>query len=125
MEGHSILKGGENMWGGVFLTYFSGEIVDWKLKNPVEVQDLSKNLFLFKFIMKRDLETIPRNDPWSFDRSFLVLNWISGEEQPSELNMHYESFWVRINKILLMLRSENMARKICNIIGPFKEMDCR
>ncbi|XP_058733973.1 uncharacterized protein LOC131605657 [Vicia villosa] len=97
----------------------------WKLKNPVDIQDLSKNLFLFKFTTKRDLDTILRNGPWSFDRSLLVLNRISGEEQPSELKMHYGSFWVRIYELPLMLRSETMARKIGNIIGVFEEMDGR
>lgn len=75
----------------------------WKLENPVEVQDLSKNLFLFKFTTKRDLETVHRNGPWSFDRSLLVLNRISGEEQPFEIKMHFGAFWVRIYELSLML----------------------
>lgn len=34
----------------------------WKLKNLVEVQELSKNLFLFRFATKRDLEGVLQND---------------------------------------------------------------
>lgn len=63
----------------------------WKLKNQVDIQDLSKNLFLFKFSSKRDLEFVLKNGPWSFDRALLVMNRISGEEQPSDLNMHFAS----------------------------------
>lgn len=77
----------------------------WKLKNQVETQDLEKNLFLFKFATKRDLEFVIRNGPWSFDRSLLVLNRISGEEQPFDINMHFASFWVRIYEHPLNLRS--------------------
>jgi hypothetical protein len=39
----------------------------WRLKNPVEVQELNKNLFLFKFSTKRDAEGVLKNGPWSFD----------------------------------------------------------
>ncbi|XP_058749387.1 uncharacterized protein LOC131622377 [Vicia villosa] len=97
----------------------------WRLKNHVEIQDLSKNLFLFKFASKRDLESVLKNGPWSFDRALLVLKRVSGEEQPSDLNMHFSPFWVRIYELPLMLRSEAMARKIGSIIGTFEEMDTR
>lgn len=97
----------------------------WKLKNQVDVQDLSKNLFLFKFATKRDMEFVLKSGPWSFDKVLLVLKRIFGEDQPSELNMHFGTFWVRIYELPLMLRSETMAGKLGNIIGTFEEMDPR
>ncbi|XP_058725488.1 uncharacterized protein LOC131596762 [Vicia villosa] len=97
----------------------------WKLRNPVETQELSKNLFLFRFTTKRDLESVLRNGPWSFDRNILVLARVSGEEQPSELNMHYGVFWVRVYELPLMLRSEAMAKKLGGILGKFEEMDMK
>lgn len=48
----------------------------WRLKNPVEVQDLNKNLFLFRFSSKRDLESVVKNGPWSFDRNIVILKRI-------------------------------------------------
>ncbi|XP_058774352.1 uncharacterized protein LOC131648628 [Vicia villosa] len=103
--------------------FTSTMISAWKLKNQVEKQELSKNLYLFRFATKRDLETVLKNGPWSFDRNLLVLARISGEKQLSALNMHYGSFLVRIYELPLMLRSEAMARKIGGIIGSFEEMD--
>ncbi|CAI8606586.1 unnamed protein product [Vicia faba] len=97
----------------------------WKLKNPVEIQDLSKNLFLFKFSTKRDMEYILRSDAWSFDKSLLVLARVSGEEQPFDLTMHFETFWVRIYELPLMLRPEAMAKKMRDILGSFEEMDMK
>lgn len=41
----------------------------WKLRNPVESQVLSKNLFLFRFSTKRDIENVMCNGSWSFDRN--------------------------------------------------------
>lgn len=54
----------------------------WKLKNPMETQYLSNNLFLFCFTTKRDLENVLRNCPWSFERNLFVLASVSGEEHP-------------------------------------------
>jgi len=39
----------------------------WRLKNSVEVQDLNNNLFVFRFSFKKDLESVLKNGPWSFD----------------------------------------------------------
>lgn len=64
----------------------------WRLKNTVEIQDLNKNLFLFKFVSRRDAENILHSGPWSFDRNLLILDTISGEEQPSELDLHTVQF---------------------------------
>ncbi|XP_058746072.1 uncharacterized protein LOC131618942 [Vicia villosa] len=95
----------------------------WKLKHQVETQELSKNLFLFRFATKRDLESVLRNGPWSFDRNLLILTRVSGEEQPSALNMHFGVFWVRIYELPLMLRTEAMARKLGGILGSLEEVD--
>ncbi|XP_058765441.1 uncharacterized protein LOC131638928 [Vicia villosa] len=97
----------------------------WKLKNAVETQELNKNLFLFRFATKREMEWVLRSGPWSFDRNLLVLDRVSGEEQPSNLNMHYGMFWVRVYDLPLMLRSETMARKVGQILGTFEEMDTK
>ncbi|CAK8573201.1 unnamed protein product [Lathyrus sativus] len=95
----------------------------WKLKNSLEVQDLF--FFLFKFLTRMNLEFVLRSGPWSVDRSLLILERVSGEEQPSYLNMHLGIFWVRIYKLPLMLRSDTIAKKIGNILGSFEEMDLK
>lgn len=97
----------------------------WRLKNTVEIQDLNKNLFLFKFVSRRDAENILHSGPWSFDRNLLILDTISGEEQPSELDLHTVQFWVRIYDLPLKLRSDLMARKLGDLVGKFLEVDQR
>ncbi|XP_058747000.1 uncharacterized protein LOC131619963 [Vicia villosa] len=96
-----------------------------KLKNLVESQELSKNLFIFRFATKRDMGSVLSNGPRSFDKNLLVLVRVSGEEQPSALNMHFGVFWVRIYEVPLILRSEVMARKLDGILGTFEELDQR
>lgn len=103
---------------------FKQSIVEfWKLKNPVEIQDLGKNLYLFRFAAKRDLEYVLKNGPWSFDRNILVLKRTTGIEQPSEMKMSTMTFWARIYDLPLKLRTESMAKKIGDVIGKFEETD--
>ncbi|XP_058756011.1 uncharacterized protein LOC131629230 [Vicia villosa] len=95
----------------------------WRLKNPVEIQELNKNLFLFNFATKRDMEFVLKSGPWSFDRALLVLAKISGDEQPADTDLHTGAFWVRIYELPLALRIEAMAKKLGNILGEFVEAD--
>ncbi|MCI11056.1 hypothetical protein A2U01_0032155, partial [Trifolium medium] len=48
----------------------------WRSRNPIEIQDLNKNLFVFKFATKKEAELVYKNGPWSFDRNLLILNKI-------------------------------------------------
>ncbi|CAL5186026.1 unnamed protein product [Lathyrus oleraceus] len=65
-----------------------------RLKNNVEAQDLSKNLFLFRFSKIRDAKTILKGGHWNFDRNLHILEKNFGEQQPSSLEMHFGVFFV-------------------------------
>jgi hypothetical protein len=97
----------------------------WRLKHPVDIQDLNKNLFLFCFSSKRDAETVMRNGPWSFDRNLLILDFVSGDEQPAELELNRVSFWFRIYELPLKMRTDAMAKKIGDLVGTFEDVDQR
>ncbi|CAI8603338.1 unnamed protein product [Vicia faba] len=48
---------------------------------------------------------------------------VSGEEKPSGLDMHFNSFWVRVYDLPSILILEAMTRKIESILGTFEEMN--
>lgn len=95
----------------------------WRLENEVEVQDLSKNLYLFQFSTKRDAEWVFKNGPWRFDRNLLILNRVTGDEQPSDLEMNTVAFWIRVYDLPLKLRTDVMAKRLGDSIGVFDEVD--
>lgn len=68
-------------------------VQSWQLKNTVEVQELNKNLFLFRFATKRDLENVLKLGPWSFEKKLIFLQRITGEEQPSDMELFSTDFW--------------------------------
>jgi len=65
-------------------TFKQTMIQAWRSRNHIEIQDLNKNMFLFKFESKREAEQVWKNGPWSFDRNLLILNRIFGNEQDGQ-----------------------------------------
>lgn len=101
---------------------FKSTIVDaWRLKRPVEVQELGKNLFLFTFTTKRDMENVFSAGPWNFDRNVVVLKKISR----SEMSLDSTSLWAKIYDLPLRLRTHNMAVRLGNMMGLLEEADTR
>lgn len=97
----------------------------WRLNKLVEIQELGKNLSLFIFSTKRDLENVLSSGSWNFDRNVLVLKRISGNKQPSEMSLDSTSLWARIYDLPLRLRTDNMAVRLGNMMGTFEEDDNR
>jgi len=87
----------------------------WRLKNSVEVQDLNKNLFLFKFSSKKDADHIFETGLRSFNRNLLILDEISGEEQPSELDLHTVPFWKLIRGNITEWGSHSESKVALNL----------
>lgn len=54
-----------------------------------------------------------------------MMSRLSGEEQQSDLNMHYGVFWVRVYELLVILRSEVTTKKLGGVLGKFEEMDLK
>ena len=53
----------------------------------------------------------------------MVLKRLSGDEQPSDLEMHSGEFWARIYDLPLKLRSDAMAKKLGDVLGKYMEVD--
>ncbi|XP_057443820.1 uncharacterized protein LOC130735972 [Lotus japonicus] len=97
----------------------------WKLRNPVEIREISKNRYVFRFATERDLRSVIDGGPWSFNRMILVLKRFSDEVQPSEIDLSTVDMWIRVYDLPLKLKSESIARRLGNSIGFFVAMDAR
>lgn len=86
---------------------------------------MNKNLYLFRFSSKRDAETVMKNGPWSFYRNLLILKRISGDEQPSDLEMNTSDLWATVYDLPLKLRSNEIAKKLGDMLGKFVEVDSK
>ncbi|XP_057452226.1 uncharacterized protein LOC130744049 [Lotus japonicus] len=95
----------------------------WKTREAVEIIELEKNLFSFKFAAARDRDLVLRGQPWTFNGHVVALQKITGEEQPSEINPHTCPMWVRIYDLPLNLRDAENLNKIGGSLGEFMEHD--
>lgn len=68
----------------------------WSLKEGVVIRSMGVNLFLFQFFHWKDREKILQGRPWCFKNKLLVLQEIEEEVQPSNLNLNFSPFWVRL-----------------------------
>lgn len=57
-----------------------------------------------------DKDKVLTKQPWYFGQSLLILNAITGNEQPTQVPLEHSTFWVRIHN-LPFNRQSDMAVK--------------
>ena len=70
-----------------------------KVKLGVEIRDVAKNLFSFRFFRHKDRDLILKGAPWNFDKKLIVLKKLRKYESPEEVDLSRSPFWVRLNEL--------------------------
>ncbi|KAL2926609.1 hypothetical protein RDABS01_000041 [Bienertia sinuspersici] len=61
--------------------------------------------------------------PWCFDQHLLVLQEISGNEQPDDVILSHSSFWARIYNLPFNCRDDEVIKAIASKIGDIMEIE--
>lgn len=77
----------------------------WKPKVMDTIVELEQDLFSFGFDNVRDRTTVLQEEPWLFDRAFLVLAEADDLTHPSMILLSYQEFWVQIKGLPLQYMS--------------------
>ncbi|KAL6222495.1 hypothetical protein ACLB2K_005887 [Fragaria x ananassa] len=81
------------------------------------------NRLLFTFKMEADLKRALRGCPWSFDKALLAMAITNGREDPEEVSLETQLFWIRIRGLPpAYLREgtlENTGKRMGQAIGLF------
>ncbi|KAH6762363.1 hypothetical protein C2S52_019796 [Perilla frutescens var. hirtella] len=106
-------------------TYYLLDVLKkaWKVRKDFSAREWGRNLFLFKFGTKGDMEWVLRNQPWHYDNHLFVIAPLKGNEQPSMIKLNRASFWVRAYDLPVTCLSKNVARILADRIGIFVDMD--
>lgn len=64
-------------------------LMAWGVSKNVLVNAIATNLFVFQFFHWRDKVKVLEGRPWCFDQHLLVLNDISGNEQPTQVLLFF------------------------------------
>ena len=95
----------------------------WNLYGRVIIRVIDTNLYAFQLFHWRDKEKILEGGPWCFDQQLLILNTITGNEQPHQVSLSHSSFWVRIYNLPFNCRSNEDVRAITEHMGELVEIE--
>ena len=95
----------------------------WKISYGLSIREVGDRLFLFHFedILERD--RILQKQPWSFNKSLMVLKEIDGNKQLEEVNMDWCPFRVQIHGLPLGLMNEKIGTVLGDAIGDLEEVE--
>ena len=95
----------------------------WNLQGKVIIRVIDTNLFVFQLFHWRDKEKILEGGPWCFDQQLLILNSITGDEQPNQVPLNHSPFWVRIYNLPFNCRTNEDVKAITASMGNIIELE--
>ena len=81
----------------------------WRAKSGFKVKHIEEHVILFSFDNKADVDRILAAEPWSFDKSLMVLNRYDKEATLHASDLAKIAFWVQVFDIPLHFRNREVA----------------
>lgn len=72
----------------------------WHPVKSVRFHDMDEGLMMAKFEMHIKIRVW--DDPWNFDKSFILVKDFEGSQQVKIIKMENASFWIRVYDLPLM-----------------------
>lgn len=118
MVGRLALEKGHN-------TYYLLDVMRkaWRVKKNFSAREWGKNLYLFRFGSKGEMDWVLKKQPWHFDNHLFVIAPLMGSEQPSSINLIHASFWIRAYDLPINCLNKRTAQVLADRMGSFEEMD--
>ena len=89
----------------------------WGARNGFKIQAFGDHKILFTFENKEDVDRILSSEPWSYDKSLVVLERYDRKTPLDDLKLDKASFWVQVHNIPIGYRNKSVAEDICGAIG--------
>lgn len=86
----------------------------WRSTNGFKIRWLGDHKVLFVFDNLLDADRIIQNQPWSFDKHFVVIQRYDSDTPTSNLIFKKANFWVQVRDIPLRYMTKQMAK--CYVI---------
>ena len=81
----------------------------WKVFAGMTITKVGNIMFVFQFEDIMEKERVLLCQPWSFNKSMLILSSFDGKSKPEEVNLQWCSFWVQIHGLSLGLMTEKIG----------------
>ena len=89
----------------------------WKPIGEMKIRDIRGNILLFEFDDAMDLERVLEFEPWSYDKSIVVLQRAVDAESAPSLNFDSVTFWVQLHNVPDKCLTQATGEVVGNNIG--------
>ncbi|XP_075645354.1 uncharacterized protein LOC142616372 [Castanea sativa] len=95
----------------------------WQAERGFKIQREGDHKLLFIFDNQEDVDRILANEPWSFDKSLVVLQRYDRNSPIDELSFDKTDFWVQVHNIPIKYKAKSVAKDIFESIGKVHRLD--
>ena len=95
----------------------------WIPQCRVDCLDLGKDIFLYKFEAKEDMENVLEGGLWFFGGSYVAVRLWEPNFKASTTKLSTIAIWVRLNKLPVEYYEAHVLQEIGNAIGPVLKVD--
>ncbi|CAL1398313.1 unnamed protein product [Linum trigynum] len=95
----------------------------WKLRREFDVQVTKSNILRIQLYCYEDKNKILYGGPWHLERQLLIFKEIPPDLDLERIDFSTADFWIRIRKLPLKLRNDQMAKRIGNMFGALIRWD--
>ena len=95
----------------------------WKIKAGISIREVGERLFIFQFEDEVEKDRVLQKQPWSFNKSLLVLKEINGDLRPEEVNMEWCPFTVQVHGLPLGLMTKRIGVILGEVLGDVLEVE--
>ena len=83
----------------------------------MKIRDIGGNILLFEFDDAVDLERVPEFEPWSYDKSLVIVQPAVDVESAPLLGFDSVTFWVQLHNVPDQCLSQSTGEAVGNTIG--------
>ncbi|GMN22624.1 hypothetical protein TIFTF001_051230, partial [Ficus carica] len=95
----------------------------WAADGDLSVQVIDRDIFLFSFEKEQDRSRVLAMEPWSFNKSLILLKVVNGDETLRWDSWSFTCFWIRVYNLPFDGMTREIGEKIGNGIGKFLDVD--
>ncbi|XP_019168819.1 PREDICTED: uncharacterized protein LOC109164728 [Ipomoea nil] len=91
----------------------------WKPVRGVQVTEIQRDLFLFVFFHKTDMEYVLNGGPWAFENNALVCREVVAGAIPGDVPLDAIDMWLQLHDMSQGYTSRAILKQAGNFLGTF------